>query len=140
MTTSEFKEQNPHLSHLEGNDLWNAMEDNYLLANENDVEKPITDWKGNIIKVGDEICIIKVIDREYFRFNGIFIGGKFIENTEPPKPNTECFEVGEYITVEPNLMYTTKIGEYTFHQHLSMLNFAVDSCHIIAIKGISDTK
>jgi len=27
MTPSEFKQQYPHLSHLEGEDLWNAMED-----------------------------------------------------------------------------------------------------------------
>ncbi len=27
MTIEEFKEENPHLAHLEGNELWNAMED-----------------------------------------------------------------------------------------------------------------
>lgn len=30
MTTKEFKDKYPHYSHLEGNDLWNAMEDSLL--------------------------------------------------------------------------------------------------------------
>ena len=35
MTVKEFKEQHPELSHLEGNELWNAMEDHMVATTSN---------------------------------------------------------------------------------------------------------
>lgn len=41
MTTSEFKEKYPHLAHLEGNELWNAMEDSMFEGQNTDPNEPI---------------------------------------------------------------------------------------------------
>ena len=56
----------------------------------------------------------------------------------PDTPEEDCWEVSEYIKVEKDLRYTTKIGEYTFNQPISMIDFALDKCHILAIKGVSN--
>ena len=63
MTTQEFKEKYPNLSHLEGNDLWNAMEDSFLheqSKNPIDYSGQIFDRKGKEIKDGDTIEVWKI--------------------------------------------------------------------------------
>jgi len=148
MTTSEFKIKYPHLAHLEGNDLWNAMEDSYIYEHRNDVPEKIVDWKGNEIKDGDEICFIKFLERDYYGKAGMFMpdgkgGGETHWFKIEPNPDKECWEVGEYLKVEMkgNIPYvTTKLGEYTFTQPISMMLFSMNKdCSILAIKGISDT-
>jgi len=139
MDVQEFKTKYPHLSHLEGDDLWNAMEDAWIIEHKDDKPKQIIDWKGNVIKDGDEICVIKVVDKQIFRFIGFIVGGKTIGTPEPERPDKRCWEVGEYITVEPGLKYTRKVGEYTMVMPLSMLVFGINTdTHILAIKGVSD--
>lgn len=54
MTTQEFKEKYPHLAHLEGNDLWDAMERSMI--------------KPHVPKPGDDE-IIKTIESQGFTFN-----------------------------------------------------------------------
>ncbi len=46
MDAQEFKTKYPHLSHLEGEALWNAMEDAWLYEHRDDKPKEVTDWKG----------------------------------------------------------------------------------------------
>ena len=107
----------------------------------------ITDWKGNKIKDGDEICFIRIIERDYFGKAGMFIpdgkgsGANHWFKTEP-NPDKECWEIGEYRKVEmrDNVPYITiQSGEYTVTAPLSMSTMFMDKdCSILAIKGISD--
>lgn len=51
MTAQEFKDQNPHLSHLEGYELWEAME--LALLNQTPfVKRPDDDEIAEVIKCG----------------------------------------------------------------------------------------
>ncbi len=43
MTTAEFKEKYPHLAHLEGDALWNAMEDSMLTGLEKKPHRTLED-------------------------------------------------------------------------------------------------
>lgn len=145
MDAQEFKTKYPHLSHLEGNDLWNAMEYAWMYEHKDDKPKEITDWKGNVLKEGDEFCFIKIRTGGFLKNGSIIFpdgkGGILKEIKIPEKPDEDCWEVGNYKKVEKGeigLFYTTKSGEYTFHQHISMLNFCGDSKHILAIRGVSD--
>ena len=141
MTTQDFKDMYPHLSHLEGNDLWDAMEGAFMYEHKNDKPKVITDYLGNEVKSGMEICFIRVVDRQQFRFMGIYVGGEKFGEEEPIRPDKSCWNIGEYINVETNLTYTKEIGGYTFTAPISMLIFSTDfSTHILAIKGVSDNK
>jgi len=63
MTTEEFKIKYPHLSHLEGNDLWNAMEDSLLYEKSKnliDYSGQMFDRDGDEIKDGDVLEIWKI--------------------------------------------------------------------------------
>lgn len=143
MDVQEFKTKYPHLSHLDGNELWNAMEDACMYEHKDDKPKIITDWKGNVIKEGDEVCFIKIRTGGFFKNFGWMIpngDGTFTSHTIPDVPDEDCWEVGEYIKIEEGLRYTSKLGEYTFNQPISMLDFCMDSKHILAIKGVSDMK
>lgn len=144
MTPQEFKKKYPHLAHLEGNALWDAMEDAWLFEHQNDNVKPITDWKGNLIKEGDEICVIRIVDRPMFTNMTLMIPkglpGEFeaIKSPAPDPEPKECWEIDEYKLVMPGLMYESKAGEFTFHCHISMIHFLLDKDHVLAIKGVSD--
>ena len=111
------------------------------------VSEIIKDWKGNIIKDGDEICFIKIRTGGFFKNFTVMIpnGDKtFTAHTVDDEPDEDCWQIGDYIKIWSNengqLFYTTKNGEWTFHQHFSMINFLGDSKSILAIKGISDKK
>ena len=106
--------------------------------------KDITDWKGNTRKEGDEFCFIKIKTGNGFKNFGMLvhnIDGTFKIHTIPNEPNEDCWEIGEYYKVlkeNEQLMYITKIGEYTVHQPISMLEIDKER-YVLAIKGISDT-
>jgi len=107
----------------------------------------VKDWKGNIIKEGDEICLIKTKQIDYFGRMEMWIpngkGYKEIVVKEKADPPKEVWEVGEYATVfskDGRLCVTTKDGEYTVTQGVnSLLIFRTDEI-VIGIKGVSDTK
>lgn len=142
MTTKEFKIKYPHLSHLEGNDLWNAMEDAYIYDHKDDKPKDVTDWKGNVIKEGDEVCFIKIRTGENFSNLSLLIPdgeGGFTEYKTEEEPEEDCWEIGKYIKIEKGLRYTVSMGEYTFNTPISSLAFFEPNI-ILAIKGVSDTK
>lgn len=142
MDVQSFKIKYPHLAHLESNELWNAMEDALLHENKEIQPKPVTDWQGNMVKAGDEVCFIKI--RTGGMFTAAFLipdqKGGYTEHNIPDEPETDCWEVGECIKVEEGLRYTTVQGEFTFTQPLSLLTFCMDSRHILAIKGVSDKR
>ena len=140
MDAQEFKTKYPHLSHLEGNDLWNAMEDAWMYEHKDDKPKVIADWKGNVVKPGDEICLIKIKDKSYFGKMGMMIPGKgIVWSDKEPEPDKDCWKVGEYSKVDENLCITTKHGDYTFTQPISIcMEFIDTTCLILAIKGVSD--
>lgn len=147
MDVQEFKTKYPHLSHLEGNDLWNAMEDAWIVEHKDDKPKVVTDWKGNPLKEGDEFCFVKIMTGGFYKNAGIIFpdgkGGILKEIKFPDPIEEECWEVGEYNKVvkeNGQLVYITKAGEWTFHQPISMLEFCSDSKHVLAIKGVSDMK
>ncbi len=109
----------------------------------------VKDWKGNIIKEGDEICFIRVRTGSNLKSTGTYyLGGKEhkYENFVPDPPDEDCWEVQGctkvWFSKENNeLMYTTKSGEYTFHQSLSAIGiFDENDRNIVAIKGVSDFK
>lgn len=147
MTAPEFKAKYPHLSHLEGQDLSNSIVMAMLIESIEGKPKEVTDWKGNVLKEGDEFCFIKIRNASPFKNRSlIFPGGKIDGLQEikiPDDPEEDCWEIGEYMKVEKEefgLFYTTKLGESTIHKHISILNFCLDSNHILAIKGVSDFK
>lgn len=145
MTVQDFKEKHPHLSHLEGNNLWDAMEDALIYERKAEKPKVITDYLGNEVKYGMSICFVKVVDKDYFGNASLLVpqmnGGHKVIEVSKRKPDAPCWEVGSYIDVELGLNYTKQIGEYTFTAPLSMLIFGTDfSTHILSIKGVSDTK
>jgi hypothetical protein len=143
MTVQQFKERYPHLAHLEGDALWNAMEDSMLQKPIGPIkQKPVYDWKGNLVKAGDEMCIITVKKREV-RCGLMFPNGF---NIEPEiGPEEDCWIVGDYVKLwsvdNGNLFYTTLWGEFTIHQDVSMYTIMLDSKRqVIAIKGVPDSK
>lgn len=102
----------------------------------------ITDWKGNEVKEGDEICIIRRIRRPFFTNVSWLIPdgmGKFQEiKGSDPEPAKECWEVGDYTKVEPGFMCTTKEGDTTYKCHISLLTMFMTDDFVLAIKGLSD--
>lgn len=143
MTTKEFKIKCPHLSHLEGNDLWNAMEDAYIHEHKDDKPEDVTDWKGNVIKEGDEVCFIKIKSGGIFKNMTWLIpngDGSFSSRTIEDEPEEDCWAVGEYVLIEKGLVYTSTIGDYTFTMPISGLTFCIQPGTILAIKGVSDMK
>lgn len=150
MTAPEFKEKYPHLAHLEGNDLWDAMEHAWMYEHRNDAPQKITDWIGNEVMEGQEICLIQFKRIAYFGNVSFLIpngngGHTEIKSDKPPKEDEDCWEVGEYrkVYLLQGLPYiSVKVGKYTFEQPLTMMvNFDIDKrTTILAIKGISDNK
>lgn len=146
MTPQDFKAKYPHLSHLEGSALWDAMEDSYIIEHANDKRKEVSDWKGNAIKEGDEICFIKIKTGSGFLSFSIMIpngDGSYEKIESPAEPEKDCWEVGEYLKVEKEgryLFVNSKCGEYTVQQEISLLTFCMSERTILAIKGVSDSK
>jgi len=143
MTPNEFKIKYPHLSHLGDNDLWDALEDAYIHEHKDDKPQGPTDWKGNVIKEGDEVCYIKIRTGSFFSNLGLLIpdeAGGYTEYKMGEEPEEDCWEVGEYIKIGKGLRYTSTIGEYTFNMLLTEPAFCIQPGTILAIKGVSDMK
>ena len=105
----------------------------------------MTDWKGNEIKPGMEVCFIKVVDRQMFRFGvlePVVPGVAHIENWEDNKPDKPCWEVVKCYKVEgDSLLVMDEEGIAKLVQPLEIKCKWMDmETHILAIKGISDTK
>ena len=106
------------------------------------------DWKGNIIKEGDEICLIKTKHIDFFGRTSWCVpqgDGSFKEIVvkEKPDPPKDVWQVGEYATVfskDGRLCITTNYGEFTVTQGIGqLLIFKTDEI-VLGIKGVSDTK
>lgn len=106
----------------------------------------ITDYKGNEIKPGMEICAVKIVDRQYIR-EGLYIpidGGGYHEIWEDEKPDTPCWEPQEYFKVNNSMCIENTVRAYdytaTFAWPVDMWVDRLDKeCFVVAIKGISDT-
>ncbi len=100
----------------------------------------VTDWKGNEIKEGMEVCIIQTNTDNYFRDSKTGL---------PFTPIVDCWDIKTYLVESKNgnlVINTTTKGAneaegYTFHfsNPISMLTWTSKNC-IIAIKGISDNE
>lgn len=106
----------------------------------------IKDWKGNIVKEGDEVCFIKTIDRDYIQSAGFYLNGTFHETKSHPEPDVECWVVGEYFKVRlcngelaTSKTITDNDLTMTATNYLSTaLAFMDINCCQLGIKGISD--
>jgi hypothetical protein len=147
MTAKEFKEKYPRFAHLEGEQLWNIMED--ILFQDKRFQRPneVKDWKGNILKEGHEFCIVKVIDRQTISFAGFAIfnedGTTTLDTThaEERRPDKPCWIPGEWY-LAGKCIHTFIIDGYTISISLSSLNFDLYERDdvILVIKGLSDSK
>jgi hypothetical protein len=108
----------------------------------------ITDWKGNIVKVGDEVCLIKIKDIKpqseiwYPGFAGV--EGVHTVGVVQEREETDCFEVLWYAEVievrgEPGIMVTMNNSPYPDTLR-DVLMWYLDSRHVLGIKGVSDFK
>jgi hypothetical protein len=101
------------------------------------------DWKGNAIKEGDEICFIKIMEKDYFGelYCGLNEDGT-MRKIKDKDADQVCWKLGEYHKVSllnGQLAITRKIEEYTFTETLqTMIMFSDSDCWVIGIKGISD--
>jgi len=145
MTSAEFKEANPEYAHLEGDELWNAMEDHFL-ANARPFEKPkdFFDWQGNKIKDGDEILVIRtkpLFGKTQFCMMDTQTGA--LEVLSEYTPPDRCWQLcGEYIIEQRSdiLWATNKEGEMRFTSPFSMITMFKQPTDIICIKGVSDNE
>lgn len=109
----------------------------------------ICDWKGNVIKAGDEICHIRI------RTGGWSSKGRslMIPDGEghwdkieiPDDIEEDCWDVGEYYPVSKSeltdeLVYTQKMGDFNCICPLHWMELSENSKQILAIKGVSDFK
>lgn len=148
MTPQQFKEKYPQYNKLEDNQLWNTMEDVLGKLPKYQVSHEVKDWKGNILKPGDEFCYIRVINRQGMSFAGFIMfnedGTTTIDTThvEPKREDQPCWEVSEYHRVDNKEYYYIKTSFGTISSHISMINFDLMGIEttILAIKGISDNK
>lgn len=88
----------------------------------------VTDWKGNQIKEGDEVCFIRVKTGGYFR-NAAFLipdgKGGHTEHKIPDDPEEDCWIIEECIKIDKGLTYTVSTGSYTITQHINMLKWYI---------------
>lgn len=142
MTVEEFKNMFPEKSHLEGDELLNAMED-YMLKVKPYIPKPLTDWMGNLVKDGDKVIVIRT--RPFFRGEVKSINFKTGEEklvTYIPD-NFQWENIGEYKMKKVGhvLMYDISFGDgCTLTTSASMIDFAKQQTDVICIKGVSDDK
>lgn len=143
MTVEEFKNMFPEKSHLEGDELWNAMED-YMLKVKPYIPKPLTDWMGNLVKDGDTVVIFRT--RSFIQ-GDIMMG--FLNSDKPMVkigyiPNNFLWEnIGEYKMKKVGhvLMYDIAFGDgCTLTSSASMIDFGKQPTDVICIKGVSDDK
>lgn len=115
MTIQEFKKEYPQYAHLDGNELWDIMEDEYIKAHPSDIVNEILDWKGNKVVAGDIIRIINPDDWE----NG---------------------KEHEVLTTNGILYYDAgSFNGFSFNMALNAI-FLFPGLRILVIKGKSDNK
>ncbi len=109
----------------------------------------IKDWKGNVIKEGDEICVITTKIKDYFGKTAFYMpqkdgSYKQVVVKEKPELTKDVWVVGNYQTVyNCNGMLCTKHevgGDIFYHSLYTSILFSDPDCYIIGIKGVSDTK
>lgn len=141
MTVEEFKNMFPEKSHLEGDELWNAMED-YMLKVKPYIPKPLTDWMGNLVEDGQTVIVIRT--RPFFRGEVKSINFQTGEEKLVAyiPDNFQWENIGEYKIKKVGhvLMYDANVGDCTFTMNISMIDFGKQSTDVICIKGISDNK
>jgi uncharacterized Zn ribbon protein len=142
MTVEEFKNMFPEKSHLEGDELWNAMED-YMLKVKPYIPKPLTDWMGNLVKDGDTVIIIRT--RPFFRGEVKSINFQTGEEKLVAyiPDNFQWENIGEYKMKKVGhvLMYDIFFGNgCTLTTSASMIDFGKQPTDVICIKGVSDDK
>lgn len=102
----------------------------------------VADWKGNIIKPGDEVCVITVKRRPYFSNLSLIVPCDPLppkEYTSGETEETECWEVGPYYKVDQNLCVESAAGEYRLFKRVKdLLCDMLPGYEILAIKGVSD--
>jgi len=147
MTPQEFKERYPQYIKLEGNELWDTMEDVLSRLPQYQLPEEVKDWKGNLLKPGHEFCYIRVIDRQLIRFAGVmWIDGDKIEMDrrfeQPRREDEPCWKVGPYYKVDWDGYFQVEVSFGILSSHISIINFDLkgDDTRILAIKGLSDNK
>ena len=144
MTTNEFKKMFPDKAHLEGDALWNAMEDYFLEIKPTKPDSnPLVDWMGNTIKAGHIVCVFRT--RSFIR--GPIMGG-FMNSDTPMEqigyiPDKFLWElVREYVISYRNgkLRLTAEIGDVTMEMEADMAFFGNQPTDVVCIKGLSDDK
>lgn len=83
-----------------------------------DKPKEITDWKGNPIKEGDEICLIQIKTS----IRNFTLPDRFWKEAGLPA-ESDCWVIGEYKKVGKNLLIESVIGENSVRCHVSLLAF-----------------
>lgn len=116
--------------------------------------QPLTDYKGNVIKEGDELVSIKVRTGQGLVPHGLyFISDDEKENVfveYEKEPERECWEIYDSIKIEVlkgsgQLGYCKEVicggNPKVECENLFMYLFFMESYnHIFAIKGVSDNK
>lgn len=109
-------------------------------------KEQVTDWKGNIIKEGDEICVIRTRKNCSFKNFGILypnMDGTFTHHKVPDIPEEDCWEVIECMRVDKGLRVTSKInggiGVIIYTREVKHILDFMGSNVILAIKGVSDS-
>lgn len=141
ISVDEFKNMFPEKAHLEGDALWNAMED-YQYSIQDHTPKKLMDWMGNLVKEGDTVIVVRT---RSFICGDIFMH-EFNSGKEPVKigriPDNFIWDIlneAEIILFDGRLMYESKYGETTWVMDAIMLSYGQPT-DIICIKGVSDDK
>lgn len=113
MTIVEFKNKYPQHAHLDGNELWNMMEHEYIIAHPFNFRNKIFDWKGNEIIEGDIIRIVNLDDGRCGREHRVLCENGVL-----------CYDAGSF-------------GGFSFKKSLDSI-FSFNSRRILVIKGKSD--
>ena len=136
MTVEEFKKKYPEKSHLEGDALWNAMED-CMSKTSVDFNAPIKDWMGNEVKEGD--IVSRCTTRSIFGRECALVNFKTGEKISFINPNKFLWEMGEgylvkkydeYLGIEQNIVIFPLYDFATFKSPSTLL----------CIKGVSDNR
>lgn len=103
-----------------------------------------TDWQGNVIKEGDEICVIQTKKNYMFKKPQSYVpnlSGGFDVIDLFEEPEEDCWIIEEsykVVIINDSLYFTYAAGEYTVSNSLSIIKIGLDQYHLLAIKGVSD--
>ena len=104
-----------------------------------------TDYLGNKIKAGQEICFITVIEKPVFCRYMPFVPVESDDEESEIKEDKHCWKVGDYYKVRYHvgfgLFYVLQSGESKLYATLETeMVFNKTETNILAIKGISDNE